>query len=275
MHDKNERDPSEAPEEFEGKTIEHAIKAACSHFGMPENELEIEILTKGSTGIFGLGGRKAKVRVSPHRLVATVQAQPEEEPAAPQESPLQVQGPLLPAAETTEPAALERTAAPISEDQLAAAKEIAVNVCRLAAFDVQVQESVRDGKGFLELTGEDVSLAIGKEGQTLDALEYIVNRILTRRISTSPTIALDAQDYRDKRGKKLARLAMKMADQAQKRGRSVALEPMSPKDRRLIHLTLKNVSGIRTRSVGEGPLRKVVISPIRGGSRAAGRRPKD
>ena len=122
----------------------------------------------------------------------------------------------------------------------------------------------------LDAHGSESGLVIGKKGATLDALQYLVNRILFRKPGEGPTVVVDAEGYRGRREDALADLARRLADKAARSGRPVAAEPMSPGDRRIIHTTLVDHPGVTTESEGEGPARRVVIFPkARAGQPAA------
>ncbi len=255
------------PTEFEGKTTERAIEAACVFFNCTEDDLEIEIVTKGSTGIFGLGGRKAKIRAIPKKQPEPSEAIPDKKDTEIKEEPY-----VQPQAEekaletdsrekiTEVPDAVIDTP---NQEHLEQAKEIVDTILANANLSGKVSiNSDSDNDINLNIEGEDISLIIGRDGQTLNALEYLLNRILRHR-GLQIRIQIDAQGYRAKKQEALERLAHRMAKKAKQSGRSVALQPMGPKERRIVHLTLKEVRGIATRSIGEGTYRKVLITPSR------------
>ncbi|MEA3385569.1 MAG: RNA-binding cell elongation regulator Jag/EloR [Thermodesulfobacteriota bacterium] len=248
--------------EFDGKTIDYAIKAACKYFEAKPDNLEINILTRGSTGIFGLGGRKAKIQAVLKKLIPPVTEKKPEEENAPIEAEANRHTPEVP--ESKEAVIEHGKEAPEDRDKhISFALEITEKILNKSGLVGQVGIKADEEGPYLDISGEDLSLIIGKEGQNLNALEYIVNRILRHRVESHTRIKLEAQGYREKREKNIALLAHRMAKKAQKTGRSVTLQPLGARERRLIHLTLKNVKGIRTNSVGEGIMRKVVINPGR------------
>ena len=130
----------------------------------------------------------------------------------------------------------------------------------------------------LEIKGDGSGILIGRHGQTLDALEYIVNRILARRIKDAAPISLETESYRARRRQQLHRMALSMGEKAKREHKPVRLEPMAPRDRRVVHLALKEDPMITTRSAGEGLMRSIEIMPTdssgrpenRGGGRIAG-----
>lgn len=115
----------------------------------------------------------------------------------------------------------------------------------------------------LEITGSDLGLLIGRRGETLAALQYITRLIASRKLGRRANIVIDVEGYKARRETMLRRLAKRMAEQAIQRGRTVTLEPMPPHERRIIHLTLRQIPGVTTESTGEGDHRKVTIVPKR------------
>src|SRR5690348_9587997 len=113
----------------------------------------------------------------------------------------------------------------------------------------------------LDAHGAESGLIIGKKGATLDALQYVINRMVSKKPNEGPGIVVDAEGYRGRREDSLADLAKRLAEKAVKSGRPVPVEPMSPHDRRIIHVTLAEHAGVTTESEGEGLFRRVVIYP--------------
>ncbi len=118
----------------------------------------------------------------------------------------------------------------------------------------------------LEIKGDGSGILIGRHGQTLDALEYIINRILARRVKEALNVALDTESYRARRRQQIHRMALSMGEQAKREHETVHLEPMPPRERRIVHLALKDDPLITTRSAGEGYLRTIEIVPVGGGA---------
>jgi|Deesub1362B_J571_1020462.scaffolds.fasta_scaffold02790_6 spoIIIJ-associated protein len=116
----------------------------------------------------------------------------------------------------------------------------------------------------IDITGEDLGIAIGKNGEVLDALQYLVNKISNRGSPNPRKIVLDADGYRERKLANLRRLALRTAEQVKETGRSVVLNPMSAHDRRIIHLQLKEDPEVFTRSMGDGPFKKIMIGLKRG-----------
>lgn len=115
----------------------------------------------------------------------------------------------------------------------------------------------------VDVEGVDLGLLIGRRGQTLEALQYLTNAVVNRVSRERRPIVVDVQGYRRRRGEALERLARRMAERAVRTGREVVLEPMTPQDRRIVHLALQGHSRVATASEGEEPFRKVVITPLK------------
>lgn len=205
--------------EFEGKTTEEAIESACAHFHVPPEELEIEIESVGSPGIFGLGGRKARIR-------AALRGEPEED--------------LLPLARN------------ILEQLLIKMQEPG------AVTATQEEDRVS-----LLIETADAGLLIGKQGQTLDALQYLVTKMLAKQTRRKVRISIDVEAYRARHNEALALLAQKYGEKVKRSGKPITLNPMNPYDRRIVHMALQGDKDLKTISRGEGLYKKVVISPAK------------
>jgi spoIIIJ-associated protein len=144
------------------------------------------------------------------------------------------------------------------------------------AAEVVIREDSEE-RVVLNVQGEDVGRIIGKKGQTLDALQFIINKIVNRFPEGRRHVLLDCGDYRERRENGLASMARREARRAMQQSRIVTLEPMSPRDRRVIHLSLAKMPGICTRSDGAGTDRRVRIIPVKRQPRSGGRpsRPRD
>jgi spoIIIJ-associated protein len=206
--------------EFEGKTTEEAIEQACEHFQLPPESLDIEIISVGSPGLFGLGGRKARVRVSLR----------DESDAA-----------MLPQAQEL----LERLLELMGEN---------------AQVVGQLDEEDRLN---LSIDAEDAGLLIGKQGQTLEALQYLLTKMIAKKARRKVRVFIDIESYRARHQEALTQLALKSGEKAKKSGRPITLNPMNPHDRRIVHLALQGDREIKTMSRGEGLYKKVVVYPVR------------
>ncbi len=271
--------------EFEEKTVDKAIEAACEYFGCSEEDLEVEIITRGSTGLFGLGGKKAKIKASfqvpvdkgpektePGEQVAerneyepSGDSEPEEQPQTIFAKEPEEEGEVLEQPPTEDSAEEEnRLTREAIEKRLALARDITNEILEKSGLSGRADIMEQTSRPYLNITGDDISLIIGKEGQTLDALEYIVNLCLRRRDpDVNYRVVLEAAGYRERRKKSLAAMAERLAIKVKRTGRAVSLQPMPARERRIIHMALKQFKGVKTHSSGQGPYRKVVITPVR------------
>lgn len=145
-------------------------------------------------------------------------------------------------------------------DPIDVAKQFLDSVFKAMNITVGMEKMTQDDHVVINLRGEDLGILIGKHGQTLDALQYLTNLAANRDADERSRIVLDVEDYRKRRAETLSRLAMRLADKVKRRGERVVLEPMSPQERKIIHMALQSDNRIVTYSEGDEPYRKVVIS---------------
>ncbi len=208
--------------EIEEKTVEDAIAVACQELKLPREKLEIEIVSKGSSGIFGIvGAKKAKIRVTPKAY--------------------SLEG------------ASER------------AKEILTEILRHVDLPTVIESELREDQIYLNIISNGTGLLIGKRGKTLGALQHLVTKIVHREVGENVTVVVDTENYRSKREVSLTELAQQLGEKVKKSHRSLTTGPMNAQDRRVIHLALKEDIEVRTKSKGEGNLRRVVIYPVKRG----------
>lgn len=144
------------------------------------------------------------------------------------------------------------------------AKEVLEGIIERMGLDTTVTVREDDERVVLDVSGEDAGRAIGKKGQTLDALQFLVNKVVNRFPEGRRYIVVDSGDYRDRHDTSLVSLARREAERAVEQGRTVTLQPMPARDRRLIHLSLAKFAGVTTRSNGEGLGRRIQIIPSSG-----------
>jgi len=238
--------------ETEGDSIDAAIDAALKVLGTTRDRVDIEILANASRGIFGIGSRKARVRAAV-RAPLTAEAGERRVP--------RISTPSA-AAPAPAPAAPRRAANPVVTDDGtgAQAAKILQDIVRHIGVEAQVVIRSEDEHLLLELTGDTSGVLIGRRGQMLDALEYLINRIVGRDEGAA-RILVDSQDYRARRRTSLEEMARRMGEQAKRKGRSVTLNPMSPHDRRIVHLVLQDDTSLTTKSSGKGYFRRLIIIP--------------
>lgn len=230
--------------EFEAKSVDEAIILAIKAFHADFEDLDIKVVSEGSKGLFGIVGTKtAKILARRIQVTSSEQEIPDIEPE------------VEPAPRET---ITEQHAAAPSQESLSEAKGVVGEILKLMGMPSEIRIS---DEGILEIVGDGSGLIIGKRGQTLDALQFIVNRIVNKPRKEPVYITLDTEGYRQRHVNHLKAMALKMGQKARRTGQSVSLEKMNPYDRRIIHLALKNENGLNTRSIGEGVYKKVVIVP--------------
>ncbi len=215
--------------EISAKTVKEATQQALEQLGVSREEVEVTVLSEGKSGILGLGGEEARIRVKP--LVPT----PVEESAE---------------AETAR-SVLER---------LLSTMGITASVMPLDKSFIAVSEEDNIPVAF-DIKGEDLGILIGRHGQTLSSLQYIVRLIVSHQTKVWIPIIIDVEGYRQRRYQALQALAYRMAERVKVQRIPFALEPMPAYERRIVHLILAEHPDVTTESTGEGEKRKVVISP--------------
>ena len=230
--------------EFEGRSVDEAIVQAMRAFRVSFEDLDIQVIIEASKGFLGMGGKTAKIKA---RLAT----------ASDNDSPVDIDEtiPEIPESQLPEeiPSSKE-----VPEQVLNEMKTVLTEIVAKMNMDYEVK--LRDD-GVLEIAGDGTGLLIGKHGQTLDALQFIINRIANKNRQDLVHITIDTEKYRERHIERLRSMAIKTGQKARKTGKSVSLEMMNPYDRRIIHLTLKSEPDLNTRSIGEGVFKKVVIQP--------------
>ena len=269
--------------ESTGKTTEDALKAALEELGMTRDEVSVEIVTMPKSGFFGIGAVPAKLRISFDDGRPEPQPAParEKKPAAEKKQPPEKR----PAAEKkaaapkTEPAAAPVSAGTASSWPAGSREEQAETFLRglLERMGVECRISIspREGGGMdITLDGDNMGAVIGRKGETLDAIQHLVNYAVNRGSDKHMHINVDAEGYRAKREETLENLARKMAAKVLKYKRSMAFEPMNSYERHVIHTALQDYEGVSTNSIGTEPNRRVVVNYERpvGESAEPGRR---
>ena len=232
------------PLEMSARTVEEAIELALKELDVDRDEAEVEVLSRGKAGFLGIGAELARIRVtSLSGRTGAPTAQPGMQPS--------VQLGEQPGERT--PAALATAAVA----QILDAAGVDVTRTLRSAHDADA------GGPIIDLAGEDSGLLIGRRGQTLQALQFLVTLIVRRQMGEDVRVVLDVENYRQRRETSLRDMAAKVASRVAQTNRSITLEPMSPADRRIIHTSLSENPEVRTESAGEGENRKVTIMPRR------------
>jgi spoIIIJ-associated protein len=189
---------------------------------MSRSEVEVVVLKKGRGGLFGLGSEEVRVRVTPLELLS--------------DEDVDVGG---------------------------MAKGVLENLLDLTGITASVTLGMEGGEDqaaiTLDIEGEDLGILIGRRGETLSSLQYLVNLIISRHLKSRVGVVVDVEGYRQRRYESLRLLARRMADQVRSTGRSVTLESMPASERRIIHIELRDSPYVITQSIGQGEGRKIAI----------------
>lgn len=240
-------------------SIDEAIEKGLSDLGLSREAVDIEVLDEGTRGLFGIGSRQARVRLTVIGII---------------EEKVEIEHPTEPiAADTpsTQEWIEEARELPVEDDDraMSVARETVNDLLEKMGVDAEISANFGepDEKSgikplHVDIEGDDLSILIGKRSETLNALQYITRLIVGKELERSVLIILDVEGYRARREQQLQRLAQRMADQAIKTGRRQSLEPMPPNERRIIHIELRKNSQVETESRGEEPYRKVTIYPV-------------
>ncbi len=248
--------------EYEGKNVEKAVQNACEQLNLTPDELNYEVLSYGSSGIFGFAGaKKARILVNIPESQEDLEsedglADPDrfypDDVGTSDESPVHARvNELNPSAQSGEPSEVGR-----------AALERIVNAITTDA-EIQVEKDPQQIQ--LKVAGGNAAMLIGKKGQTLEAIQTIIDKIVNRHHNHNQNgkirVQVDVEGYRENRKTNLEKLAVRLADKSKRIRKPISLGQMSAYERRIIHLALKDDPGVRTKSKGDGYMRKLVIFP--------------
>jgi spoIIIJ-associated protein len=307
------------PLEFTGKNVNSAIEAACKKLDIPQKELKYNVISSGTTGIFGIVGRKdARIRVTvPANKTQedkegilsivdeafgqnkpkpkTKQAAPaskkptpkpkqakgkesketpggqDKTPATPDNAPKPEEEdtgrwdarpaprPERPNAER--PTKEELPPEPVSQASIDLGVEAVQKMADLITEDAHVEAITEENTLTLQINGGNTGILIGRKGQTLDAMQFLTDKIINRQSEARVRVKVDIEGYMETRKANLKHLALKMAEKAKKTGRPATINQMSAQDRRIVHLALKEDAQVRTQSMGDGYYRRLVIFP--------------
>lgn len=268
--------------EFTGKTVEDAMIEAATTLGIASSELDIEVVSKGSNGFLGIGSKPAVIKAKPKQEVKDdiddiLEAAKKPGKKKPKKSEPKKEAKKEAKVEKPEPVKAEEPAAQKQdkkdEEPLVPADiddsiidETKVYLSKIfdamemeASIDISLDKLSRTMS--IDVEGPEMGIIIGKRGQTLDSLQYLISLFVNKKSDTYIRIKLDTENYRERRRETLENLAKNIAFKVKKSRRPFTLEPMNPYERRIIHSTLQGDKYVSTKSEGEEPYRKVVVFP--------------
>ena len=266
------------------KTVDDAITEALIQLGVTSDKLEYEVIEKGSAGFLGIGMKQAVIEArrkpEPKPVVEEAPAEVSEPEAVPEKNEVKPEKPAYKKEVRTEekPVAKKETAEAVKEEKkeepkkerelvevqpqtISAVEEFLKNTLAAMGMEVALKTEIdKDGALCVDMSGEHMGILIGKRGQTLDSLQYLANRVANKHQDGYVRVKLDTENYRARREETLKHLAKNIAHKVKRNRRPVALEPMNPYERRIIHSALQSDPYVTTHSEGEEPYRKVVVT---------------
>jgi len=318
-------------QEFTGKDVNKAVENACAKLGIAKNALKYDVISTGTSGIFGIVGRKdAKIKVtvpakdssaSDEEMQGILSIVDEafgeetrlEGAPAPKAAPVPepVAAPVAPKSDRKDAPAgdikdeqatekddsngrwdteqaprrseRERKEAPkaelpppvdVTQESIDLGIEALQKMADLITDDAQIKAVTEEDRLTLQISGGNAGILIGRKGQTLDAMQFLTDKIINRQSEARVRVKVDIEGYMETRKENLRHLAFKMAEKAKKTGRPATINQMSAQDRRIVHLALKEDSQVRTQSMGDGYYRRLVIFPKKRNSFRGKRRSK-
>lgn len=273
--------------EYSGKDLAEAINNACQSTNLSREQLNIKVTSPGSAGIFGLLRKKAVILVSPK----TEKDTPARKDVAPKNKSSvsssdarkrKNASPKIPKEEQPSKTSFHKslnesiTVAPrdITPEIMAEIQNATETILDLMGYTSNVILSQSKGKVLVQISGSNLEKIIGEEGNTLDALQYLVRKIVSQKFSEKIMLSMDAGDFRETRKQELQELALEMARMVKDGKKHRIIAPLNPAERRIIHVTLQTDTTIRSKSIGEGLFKKIKIYlPGQGRKNQSRRRP--
>ncbi len=238
--------------EVAAETVDAAVEAGLAQLRVSRDRVKVEVVREGSRGVLGIGARDALVRLT----LLEEEVEPPAEPVA------------LPEPEPELAPEPEPQPRPTQEEVLNLARDILGELLERMQIQAEIHPKVSEPRYpgdtsslVLDLQGDDLSFLIGRKGETLAAIQHLLRLMVNKVVQQRVHLVVDVEGYKVRREDALKKLALRIADQATRRRRRIALEPMNAYERRIIHITLRNHPTVVTESVGEGPRRKVTIVP--------------
>ena len=255
--------------EISAKNVDEALTQAMLKLGINSDRLEYEVISEGRSGFFGIGSKPAVIKAWIKEDALSEELKSFMEPSVKEEKVSEMKKEEAPVqkASVKETVKAEEPAAVKTEKKsdvkvASTPEEFITQVCNAMGLQVSVDSKFDETENVLDINmiGEDMGILIGKRGQTLDSLQYLTGLVANKNQEEYIRVKLDTENYRERRKETLENLAKNIAFKVKRTKKPVALEPMNPYERRVIHAALQNDRYVVTRSEGEEPFRHVVIS---------------
>jgi spoIIIJ-associated protein len=237
-----------------GKNVEEATQLALEELGVTEDEVDVEILDEGSRGFLGLGQTPAAVRVTPRDTATGKKVQKPTAEKAPAPAPAAPAPQAAPAAEAGPTGSID--------DAAEFAQEMLQTVLKGMGDKAKVViKSADESQIVLDMVGGETAVLVGKHGQTINALQYLISIITNKQVHGQVRVVLDAEGYRTRREDMLRSQVQALAAKVKESGQEAVLDPLQAHERRIVHMALADDPDVETYSEGDEPERYVVISP--------------
>ncbi len=264
--------------DFYAKEVPEAIKKACETLEVPQEQLEIEVIETGSTGIFGLIRKKAHIRaqvksvveesveeifnvetLKPQAPLAGEKEQKDEVKKEPEKIKEEIKEEIVEITEEVVEEVIDDTPQEASEESLLLLKNELLNIVELMGFPSTVSVEAKGLSVQCVLSGEYEEKLTGPEGKTLDSLQYLMRKIVTKKVPERLKLTVDVGNFREKRQEELKVRAVELAVMVKEDGKTQVIPALNPSERRVIHMALQEDKEIRSRSVGDGLFKKILI----------------
>jgi spoIIIJ-associated protein len=241
--------------EVSAKTVEEAIERGLGELGLPREQVEVEVVHPGRSGVLGFGAEDAQVRIVPRPMRSAAEPQ-----SAQVDEIVEIQA--SPGEPRPIPDEVDRDVAELATDLLQGLVDgMKVHARVQYRIGDDLAEEGEEPALILDVTGNDLGILIGRRGETLRALQYMTRLMLSRKLERWEPVIVDVESYRVRRRRSLRQLAARMAEKVAFSEQQVVLEAMPANERRIIHIALRDHPQVTTRSIGEGDHRKVTIVP--------------
>ena len=274
--------------DFYGKDVASAIKEACTALGVAQENLDVEVVETGSAGIFGLIRKKAHIRASVQAAEDQVDAIAKAKPARPAEKPApkekstaskktketpsgepqSAKKPQAPADQETQPdndIGIDDddngggVSAELLPETLEMIREELATILELMHCPSTIEVDDRDGTAHCRVSPEYEEILTSQEGKTLDSLQYLLRKIISKKIPGRVNLSIDVGNYREQRQQQLVSLALEYSELVKENGKTQVISSLNPSERRVVHVALQDDPDIRSRSIGDGLFKKVLI----------------
>jgi len=253
--------------EFSGKNVDEALQQASDELKIPLGKINHEVITYGSSGIFGLVGvKKARIKV----FVPKKKRAPVPENEVRETTKQTSRKKMSPEKEA------DKDACETDPELVEYGREVLNRIVSGISEGADIEASQRRGKLLFTVSNGESGVLIGKRGQTLEAIQYLLEKTINKKSANRVRVLVDVEGYLEKRRNNLQQMALRMAEKAKRTKKPVTIGQMNSHDRRIVHIQLKDEEGVRTQSIGDGYYRKLMIFPKKqGGSRKSRKRSND